>query len=41
MAGHSRLKEGVASLAYVPAISIIKVLCLDSRDGRVKTGHDG
>ena len=23
MAGHSRLKNGVASLAYVPAISII------------------
>jgi hypothetical protein len=22
MAGHSRLKDGVASLAYVPAISI-------------------
>jgi hypothetical protein len=42
MAGHSRLKDGVASLAYVPAISIREALhCPPKRDGRVKPGHDG
>jgi hypothetical protein len=41
IAGHSRLKDGVALLAYDPAISIGGALCLDNRDGRVKPGHDG
>jgi len=38
MAGHSRPKDGVASLAYVPAIHV-----LDPRedvDARHKAGHD-
>jgi hypothetical protein len=39
MAGHSRSKNGVASLAYVPAISIRKQ-CLVNRDARDKRGHD-
>ncbi|HEY3886765.1 MAG TPA: hypothetical protein VGL62_16240 [Vicinamibacterales bacterium] len=42
MAGHSRSKNGVASLAYVPAISIrIAKQCHVYRDGRDKPGHDG
>jgi hypothetical protein len=41
MAGHSRPKDGVASLAYVPAISILGArLCHLNRDGRDKPGHD-
>jgi hypothetical protein len=40
MAGHSRSKNGVASLAYVPAIHVFT--CgkkgVDTRD---KRGHDG
>jgi hypothetical protein len=32
MAGHSRPKNGVASLAYIPAIHV---------DARHKAGHDG
>ena len=39
MAGHSRPKDGVASLAYVPAIHVLlsgtKVV-----DARHKAGHD-
>jgi hypothetical protein len=37
MAGHSRPKDGVASLAYVPAIHA----CLSKDvDARHKAGHD-
>jgi len=38
MAGHSRLKDGVASLAYVPAIHAF--LCRQGVDARHKAGHD-
>ena len=41
MAGHSRPKDGVASLAYVPALSLRRALCSPSRDARVKPAHDG
>ncbi|NUR14599.1 MAG: hypothetical protein HOQ20_22555 [Bradyrhizobium sp.] len=39
MAGHSRLKDGVASLAYVPAIHALPsgAKNVDARD---KPGHD-
>jgi hypothetical protein len=41
MAGHSRPKDGVASLAYVPAIPIALALsCLVNRDARHEAGHD-
>ena len=41
MAGLSRPKDGVASLAYVPAISIIVAgLYHLNRDARHKAGHD-
>jgi hypothetical protein len=40
MAGHSRSKNGVASLAYVPAISLRWALSSDDRDARVKPAHD-
>ena len=41
MAGHSRPKDGVASLAYVPAISIhVALSYLTNRDGRDKPAHD-
>ena len=41
MAGHSRLKDGVASLAYVPAIPMsVARRCPGNRDGRDKPGHD-
>jgi hypothetical protein len=40
MAGHSRLKNGVASLAYVQAISILVTLRPHNRDARHKAGHD-
>jgi hypothetical protein len=40
MAGHSRPKDGVASLAYDPAIHVF--LCSQSMDARHnKAGHDG
>jgi hypothetical protein len=39
MAGHSRPKDGVASLAYVPAIHVF--LCCQDVDARHKAGHDG
>jgi hypothetical protein len=40
-AGHSRSQNGVASLAYVPAISFSWArYCLLKRDGRDKPGHD-
>jgi hypothetical protein len=41
MPGLSRSKNGVASLAYVPGIPIMLALCLATRDGRDKPGHDG
>ena len=40
MAGHSRPKDGVASLAYVPAIHDLLYLSKDV-DARDKRGHDG
>jgi hypothetical protein len=39
MAGHSRLKNGVASLAYVPAIHVLNLPKKDV-DARDKRGHD-
>jgi len=39
MAGRSRPKDGVASLAYVPAIHVL--LCSQDVDARHKAGHDG
>ena len=42
MAGHSRPKDGVASLAYVPAIPIpVAPQCKVNRDRRDKPGDDG
>ena len=42
MVGHSRSKNGVASLAYVPAISHRDAIpCQPKRDARHKAGHDG
>jgi hypothetical protein len=38
MAGHSRSKNGVASLAYVPAIHAL--LRSQDVDARHKAGHD-
>jgi hypothetical protein len=41
MTGHSRSKNGVASLAYVPAIPIhLAKRCHDYRDRRIKSGDD-
>ena len=40
MAGHSRPKDGVASLAYVPAIHAFLV-AKQGVDARDKRGHDG
>ena len=40
MAGHSRSKNGVASLAYVPAIPTRRAPCLPKRDARLKPAHD-
>jgi len=39
MAGHSRPKDGVASLAYVPAIHDL-CRCTKNVDARDKRGHD-
>ena len=39
MAGHSRPKDGVASLAYVPAIHALLVY-EEGMDARHKAGHD-
>jgi hypothetical protein len=39
MAGHSRPKDGVASLAYVPAIHAF--LWSQGVDARHGAGHDG
>ena len=38
MAGHSRPKDGVASLAYVPAIHVLATN--EGMDARHKAGHD-
>jgi hypothetical protein len=40
MAGHSRSKNGVASLAYVPAIHVFGVTRAEDVDARDKPGHD-
>jgi hypothetical protein len=41
MTGHSRSKNGVASLAYVPVISVeVAKPCHGHRDRRVKPGDD-
>jgi hypothetical protein len=40
MAGHSRPKGGVASLAYVPAIHVFSALTKKGVDARHKAGHD-
>jgi hypothetical protein len=40
MAGHSRSKNGVASLAYVPAIHVLVAAHLQDVDARDKRGHD-
>jgi hypothetical protein len=40
MAGHSRSKNGVASLAYVPAIHDFWLSGLQDVDARHKAGHD-
>jgi hypothetical protein len=39
MAGHSRSKNGVASLAYVPAITPFLLQCCKGVDARIR-GHD-
>jgi hypothetical protein len=39
MAGHSRSKNGVASLAYVPAIHVF-ICGKQDVDARDKRGHD-
>jgi hypothetical protein len=41
MAGHSRSKNGVASLAYVPAIHAFDTRQKQDVDARDKRGHDG
>jgi hypothetical protein len=40
MAGHSRSKNGVASLAYVPAIHVFLAQTPKGVDARHKAGHD-
>jgi hypothetical protein len=40
IAGHSRSKNGVASLAYVPAVPTRRARCVPQRDARVKPAHD-
>jgi hypothetical protein len=40
MAGHSRSKNGVASLAYDPAIHVFLVGIQLDVDARHKAGHD-
>jgi hypothetical protein len=41
MPGHSRSKNGVASLAYVPGIHAFNSVRAQDVDGRDKPGHDG
>jgi hypothetical protein len=40
MAGHSRSKNGVASLAFVPAIHAFRLTLKKDVDARDKRGHD-
>ena len=40
MPGHSRSKNGVASLAYVPGIHVFSTSKSKGVDGRDKPGHD-
>src|SRR5687768_7584510 len=40
MPGHSRPKDGVASLAYVPGIPFRDAPCPPDRDGRDEPSHD-
>jgi hypothetical protein len=40
MAGHSRSKNGVASLAFVPAIHVLRIATLKDVDARDKRGHN-
>jgi hypothetical protein len=40
MPGHSRSKNGVASLAYVPGIHVLMHQRKENVDGRDKPGHD-
>jgi hypothetical protein len=40
MLGHSRSKNGVASLAYVPGIHVLRPLSEKDVDGRHRPGHD-
>jgi hypothetical protein len=41
MPGHSRSKNGVASLAYVPGIHVLAGIATPKNvDGRDKPGHD-
>jgi hypothetical protein len=40
MAGHSRPKDGVASLAYVPTIHVFDLERKARRDARDERGHD-
>jgi hypothetical protein len=41
MPAHSRPKDGVLSLAYVPAIHVFAVARRQDVDARHKAGHDG
>ncbi len=40
MAGHSRPKDGVAPIAYVPAIHDFRAGSSEDVDARDKPGHD-
>ena len=40
MPGHSRSKNGVASLAYVPGIHALTATHIKDVDGRDKPGYD-
>jgi hypothetical protein len=41
MPGHSRSKNGLTSLAYVPGIHVLNLPFKKIVDGRDKPGHDG
>ena len=40
MPGHSRAKDGVASLAYVPGIHVFNLRSCKDVDGRDEPGHN-